>query len=45
MMLTPPDLFSQTLLALPMYCLYEAGLVLARVLMPDKTAAGQNAGT
>ncbi|MGQ7189192.1 hypothetical protein ACUODJ_43340, partial [Escherichia sp. HC-CC] len=23
MLLTPPDVFSQTLLAIPMYCLYE----------------------
>jgi sec-independent protein translocase protein TatC len=45
MLLTPPDLFSQTLLAIPMYCLYEAGLVLARVLLPEKTAAGEEAGT
>jgi sec-independent protein translocase protein TatC len=39
MLLTPPDVFSQTLLAIPMYCLYEAGLVMARVLLPEKTAA------
>ncbi len=28
--LTPPDVFSQTFLALPMYCLFEAGLFVAR---------------
>jgi sec-independent protein translocase protein TatC len=39
MLLTPPDVFSQTLLAIPMYCLYEAGLVMARLLLPEKTAA------
>jgi sec-independent protein translocase protein TatC len=39
MVLTPPDVFSQTLLALPMYALYEVGLVMARVLIPDKVAA------
>jgi sec-independent protein translocase protein TatC len=37
MLLTPPDVFSQTLLAIPMYLLYEAGLVMARVLLPEKT--------
>jgi sec-independent protein translocase protein TatC len=38
MFLTPPDVFSQTLLAIPMYLLYEGGLVMARVLLPEKTA-------
>lgn len=38
MLLTPPDVFSQTLLAIPMYCLYEAGLVMARILLPEKVA-------
>jgi sec-independent protein translocase protein TatC len=38
MLLTPPDVFSQTLLAVPMYLLYEAGLVMARILLPEKTA-------
>jgi sec-independent protein translocase protein TatC len=32
MLLTPPDVFSQTLLAIPMYLLYEAGIIMARVL-------------
>jgi sec-independent protein translocase protein TatC len=36
MVLTPPDVFSQTLLALPMYALYEAGLVMARFMIPEK---------
>jgi sec-independent protein translocase protein TatC len=39
MVLTPPDVFSQTLLALPMYALYEGGLIMARVLIPDKATA------
>lgn len=30
MFLTPPDVFSQTLLAVPMYLLFELGLVLSR---------------
>ena len=36
MLLTPPDIISQTLLALPMYLLYEAGLIMVRFLLPDK---------
>jgi sec-independent protein translocase protein TatC len=39
MLLTPPDVFSQTLLALPMYALYEGGLIMARVLIPNKATA------
>lgn len=34
MLLTPPDVFSQTLLAVPMYLLFEAGILAARVLVP-----------
>lgn len=34
MLLTPPDVISQTLLAVPMYLLYEVGIVLARRLVP-----------
>ena len=30
MMLTPPDVFSQTLLAIPMYCLFEVGVFFSR---------------
>ena len=30
MLLTPPDVFSQTLLAVPMYCLFEVGVFFAR---------------
>jgi sec-independent protein translocase protein TatC len=37
-MLLAPDVFSQTLLAIPVYLLYEAGLILARFLVPEKTA-------
>lgn len=40
MVLTPPDPFSQTLLALPMYLLYEGGLVMARLLAPGRVAEG-----
>lgn len=39
MVLTPPDVFSQTLLALPMYLLYEAGILLARFVAPAQSGA------
>lgn len=35
MLLTPPDIISQTLLALPMWLLFEVGLVMGRVLSKD----------
>ncbi|MDA8015310.1 MAG: twin-arginine translocase subunit TatC [Gammaproteobacteria bacterium] len=34
MLLTPPDIFSQTLLALPVWLLFEAGLLCAKYLLP-----------
>jgi sec-independent protein translocase protein TatC len=39
-MLLAPDVFSMTLMAIPMYLLYEAGLVMARMLIPAKLATG-----
>lgn len=33
MLLTPPDMISQTLLALPMWLLYEAGILTARLII------------
>jgi len=36
-MLLAPDVFSMTLLAVPMYLLYEAGLLMARIMLPEKT--------
>ena len=33
---TPPDVFSQTLLALPLYCLYELGLLLAKLFIKSE---------
>ena len=36
MFLTPPDAISQTLLAVPIYVLYESGLILARILLRDR---------
>jgi sec-independent protein translocase protein TatC len=38
MFLTPPDAISQTMLAVPMYLLYESGLILARILLRDELA-------
>ena len=32
-LLTPPDAISQTIMALPMYALYEGGLIMARILV------------
>jgi sec-independent protein translocase protein TatC len=45
MFLTPPDVLSQTLLAVPMYLLYESGLVLAGILLPEKTTVEEEVET
>ncbi len=34
MLLTPPDVISQTLLALPVYALYELGILAAAIMVP-----------
>lgn len=36
MLLTPPDIISQTLLALPMWLLFEFGLLMCRILLPHR---------
>ena len=36
MLLTPPDVISQTLLAVPIYLLYEAGIIMSRIMLSDK---------
>lgn len=36
MFLTPPDMISQTMLAVPIYLLYESGLILCRFLLRQK---------
>jgi sec-independent protein translocase protein TatC len=36
MLLTPPDIISQTLLALPMWVLFEIGLVFSRLVMRER---------
>jgi sec-independent protein translocase protein TatC len=38
MLLTPPDVISQTLLAIPMWLLFELGVVFTRILVPEKHA-------
>lgn len=40
MFLTPSDVWSQTLLAIPIYVLYEGGLLLARMLLRDRLSDG-----
>jgi sec-independent protein translocase protein TatC len=36
MLLTPPDVISQTLLALPMWLLFELGILLSWILLPHR---------
>ena len=38
--LTPPDVVSQILMAVPMLALYEIGILVARAACAGKTAAG-----
>jgi len=45
MLLTPPDIISQTLLAVPIYFLYEVGLIMARVMLPAKNGGEQSTET
>lgn len=35
MLLTPPDIISQTLLAIPMWALFEIGLIMCKFLVPE----------
>jgi sec-independent protein translocase protein TatC len=42
--LTPPDVLSQLLLALPMIALYEVGILAARLLKPDTPDTGDERG-
>ena len=44
MLLTPPDAISQTLLAVPVYLLYETGLLMARLFGPSADDAEEVAG-
>ena len=36
MVLTPPDVVSQTLLAIPMWILFEIGIIMSRILVPEQ---------
>jgi sec-independent protein translocase protein TatC len=45
MLLTPPDVISQTLLALPMWLLFESGLLMSRILLPDRVSDSGDADT
>lgn len=38
MLLTPPDVISQTLLAVPMWFLFELGLIMSRIFLKEKIA-------
>jgi sec-independent protein translocase protein TatC len=38
MLITPPDVISQTLLAVPMLFLFEGGLIMARLLLKERIA-------
>jgi sec-independent protein translocase protein TatC len=44
MLLTPPDIISQTLLAVPIYLLYECGIVMARRLGRNAEPAAAEGG-
>ncbi len=43
MFLTPPDIFSQTLLAVPMYLLFEAALFFCKRFLPDEPKEEEDA--
>ncbi len=44
MLLTPPDVISQTLLALPMWLLFEVGLLMSRILLPHRAGGADEPG-
>ncbi|MBU2676510.1 MAG: twin-arginine translocase subunit TatC [Gammaproteobacteria bacterium] len=43
MLLTPPDVISQTLLAVPVYLLYELGIIMARLFVPKERDTAEEA--
>ena len=45
MFLTPPDVISQTLLAVPVYLLYELGIVMSRFFVPVRDNGDDEAGS
>jgi sec-independent protein translocase protein TatC len=44
MLLTPPDVISQTILAIPVYLLYELGIIMSRIfrVKPDESATADS---
>ena len=42
MLLTPPDIISQVLLALPMWILFEAGLIASTIIFKDREEAEED---
>jgi sec-independent protein translocase protein TatC len=42
MILTPPDVFSQSLLAIPMWLLFELGLLMSRLFIKPKSVVTEN---
>lgn len=44
MVLTPPDVISQTLLAIPMWLLFELGVFMARTFVPRKKVSDEASG-
>ena len=44
MLLTPPDIFSQCLLAVPMWLLFEAGIFFSQFLGKRDDSAADDAG-
>ncbi|WP_035517958.1 twin-arginine translocase subunit TatC [Pseudohaliea rubra] len=42
MLLTPPDIISQSLLALPMWLLFEAGIIAGRLLLRERGGKDKN---
>lgn len=45
MVLTPPDVISQTLLAVPVYLLFEVGIIMSKVLRPREEDAPADDGS
>lgn len=41
MLVTPPDMISQTLLAIPMYLLYEIGILMARIMIRKRESEAE----
>ena len=44
MFLTPPDVISQTLLAVPVYLLYELGILMAKIFSRKEEDSGEESG-